>query len=63
MSDITLINIKEEILSENRELAAQLRADLDDRGVFLVNFMSSPGSGKTSLIVRTLQQLASPRTR
>jgi hydrogenase nickel incorporation protein HypB len=57
MSEVTLINIKEEILSENRELAAELRADLDSRGVFLVNFMSSPGSGKTSLIVRTVQQL------
>ncbi len=55
MSEVTLINIKEEILSENRELAARLRADLSGRGVFLVNFMSSPGSGKTSLIVRTLE--------
>jgi hydrogenase nickel incorporation protein HypB len=57
MSDITLIKIKEEILSENRELAAKLRAGLDEKGVFLVNFMSSPGSGKTSLIVRTVQEL------
>ncbi len=57
MSDITLINIKEEILSENRELAARLRSDLDEKSVFLVNFMSSPGSGKTSLIVRTLEHL------
>ncbi|MGD2122820.1 MAG: hydrogenase nickel incorporation protein HypB [Gemmatimonadota bacterium] len=57
MSDITLIKIKEEILSENRELAAELRADLDERRVFLVNFMSSPGSGKTSLIVRTVRDL------
>jgi len=57
MSDVALIKIKEEILSENRELAAQLRADLADQGVFLVNVMSSPGSGKTSLIVRTVQGL------
>jgi hydrogenase nickel incorporation protein HypB len=57
MSDVTLIKIKEEILSENRELAAQLRADLNGQGVFLVNLMSSPGSGKTSLIVRTVQRL------
>jgi hydrogenase nickel incorporation protein HypB len=54
MSDLTLINIKEEILSENRELARTLRERLRERGVFLVNLMSSPGSGKTSLIVRTL---------
>jgi hydrogenase nickel incorporation protein HypB len=57
MSEITLIKIKEEILSENKELADQLRSRLDERGVFLVNFMSSPGSGKTSLIVRTLKHL------
>ena len=57
MGDITLIKIKEEILSENRELAAELRAGLGEKGVFLVNFMSSPGSGKTSLIVRTVQGL------
>jgi hydrogenase nickel incorporation protein HypB len=57
MSDVTLINIKEEILSENRELAAQLRSRLRGQGVFMVNLMSSPGSGKTSLILRTLECL------
>ena len=56
-SDVTLISIKEEILSENKELAAVLREKLSREGVFLVNFMSSPGSGKTSLIVRTIQGL------
>ena len=55
--DVRLIKIKEEILSENKELAAELRASLDEEGVFLVNFMSSPGSGKTSLIIRTLAHL------
>lgn len=57
MSDVTLINIKEEILAENKELAQQLRADLRARGVFLVNLMSSPGAGKTSLILKTLEHL------
>ncbi len=57
MSDVTLINIKEEILSENKELADQLRAKLEEQGVFLVNLMSSPGSGKTSVIVRSLEHL------
>ena len=57
MRDVTLIDIKEEILSENRELAQQLRSDLRKRGVFLVNLMSSPGSGKTSLILRSLEHL------
>jgi hydrogenase nickel incorporation protein HypB len=57
MSDVTLINIKEEILAENKGLADKLRTRLKERGVFLVNLMSSPGSGKTSLIVRSLQAL------
>lgn len=57
MTDVTLINIKEEILSENRELANHLRGRLKDHGVFLVNLMSSPGSGKTSLIVRMVENL------
>jgi len=57
MTDVTLINIKEEILAENKELAHQLRADLRERRVFLMNLMSSPGSGKTSLILSVLEHL------
>lgn len=57
MHDLTLIDIKEEILSENRDLANELRSELQARHVFLVNLMSSPGSGKTSLILRTLSRL------
>ncbi len=57
MSDVKLINIKEEILAENKGLADKLRGRLRDQGVFLVNLMSSPGSGKTSLILRTLAHL------
>jgi hydrogenase nickel incorporation protein HypB len=59
MSDVTLINIKEEILAENRGLADKLRRRLKERGVVLVNLMSSPGSGKTSLIVKSLRELGS----
>ena len=57
MNEVTLINIKEEILAENKELAHELRDRLRNHGVFLVNLMSSPGSGKTSLILRTLEYL------
>jgi len=56
-SDLTLINIREEILSENKELADQLRVRLRERQVYLVNLMSAPGSGKTSLILRTVAAL------
>ncbi|PKN34810.1 MAG: hydrogenase accessory protein HypB [Deltaproteobacteria bacterium HGW-Deltaproteobacteria-19] len=57
MAEIRLIEIKEEILADNAALAEEIRADLKRRGVFLLNLMSSPGSGKTSLIVRTLRRL------
>jgi hydrogenase nickel incorporation protein HypB len=57
MSDVKLINIKEEILAENKGLADKLRDRLRNQEVFLVNLMSSPGSGKTSLILRTLAHL------
>jgi hydrogenase nickel incorporation protein HypB len=57
--DVTLINIKEEILAENKELAGELRKRLATTDVFLLNLMSSPGAGKTSLILRTIQELRS----
>lgn len=57
MEDVRIIRIKEEILSENRALADELRSDLAERGIFLVNLMSSPGAGKTSLILRSIEHL------
>ncbi len=57
MSKVKLIKIQEEILSENRELASTIRADLTSRGTMLLNLMSSPGSGKTSLILKTIEAL------
>lgn len=59
MSDIRIIDIKEEILAQNKELAGEIRTRLTDGGIFLLNFMSSPGSGKTSLILRTIEGLGS----
>ncbi|MGC9325736.1 MAG: hydrogenase nickel incorporation protein HypB [Desulfomonilia bacterium] len=57
MSEIQLIEIKEDILSDNKQLAEDLRTSLKDNRVFLLNLMSSPGSGKTSLILKTIEQL------
>lgn len=58
MSDVTLIRIKEEILSDNREMAATLRQHLSGNGVRMVNVMSSPGAGKTSFLLRTLSHFS-----
>ncbi len=45
------------ILSENDHEAAHNRAHLDHHGIFAVNLMSSPGSGKTSLLEATLDAI------
>lgn len=57
MEKIRLIEVKEEILGDNRELADGLRKRLRENGVFMMNLMSSPGSGKTSLVLRTIRAL------
>ncbi len=57
MREIRLIDIREEILSDNRGLAEQLRKDLTRSNTFLLNLMGSPGSGKTSLILKTIDSL------
>ena len=55
--EIRLIDIKEEILSENRGLADKIRDLLSQRKVLFLNIMGSPGSGKTSLLRRTIEAL------
>ena len=57
MAEVRLIEVREEILAENRQEAGDIRAGLKRRGVFTLNLMSSPGSGKTSLILRTVRAL------
>lgn len=57
MADIRLIEIKEDILSDNKNLADEIRDTLRRHGVFLLNLMASPGGGKTSLIVQTIRKL------
>ena len=57
MADIRLIEVKEDILSDNRSRADEIRDLLKRNRVFLLNLMSSPGSGKTSLILRTIRAI------
>ena len=51
------IDVREKIMARNDELAAEVRASLLDAGVPAFNLVSSPGSGKTSLLERTLEVL------
>lgn len=57
MDEIRLINIKESILSDNEDVAGEIRAQLAAGKVFMLNLMSSPGAGKTSLIIETLRRI------
>lgn len=57
MADIRLIEIKEEILSDNTALADEIRDTLHRHSVFMLNLMSSPGGGKTSLIINTIRKM------
>jgi hydrogenase nickel incorporation protein HypB len=52
------VPVVEQIFSANERLAEENRARLDSNGVFSLNFMASPGAGKTSLIEHTVRRLA-----
>ena len=51
------IKVLKDILSANDQIAKENRQLLDSNGVFTVNVMSSPGAGKTSLILETIRRL------
>ena len=57
MEDVRLIEVKEEIMADNNQVAAGVRERLHNEKTLLLNLMSSPGSGKTSLILRTAEGL------
>jgi len=57
MKEVRLIEVKEDIMSDNDAVAKSLRARLSKEKTFLINLMSSPGAGKTSLILKTLEGL------
>lgn len=54
---LRIIEIKESVFADNDREAAALRGELKEKGLFLLNLMSSPGSGKTTTLVSTLRQL------
>jgi len=55
MEEVRLIEIKEEIHSDNTVKAKQLRDSLSKNKTFLLNLMSSPGAGKTTTILKTFE--------
>ncbi|MGM0689671.1 MAG: hydrogenase nickel incorporation protein HypB [Bacillota bacterium] len=57
MDKVRLIDIKKTILADNHDLAAEIRQELRQNGVFMLNIMASPGAGKTSLIIEMLRRM------
>ena len=57
MDEIRVIEIKKSIFESNDRDADNLRSELKKKGVFLLNLMSSPGSGKTTTLCRTINAL------
>ena len=55
--DVKVIELKESILEDNNADADKLREELKDKKLFCINVMSSPGSGKTTTILRTIDAL------
>lgn len=57
MNQFKVFTIKKGLQEENTKIAETTRDDLKKQGVFLVNIMSSPGSGKTTTLVSTINSL------
>lgn len=57
MSEVRVIEIKKSIFEQNGREADELRAELKSKGVFLLNLMSSPGSGKTTTLIQLINRI------
>ncbi|HHV27892.1 hydrogenase nickel incorporation protein HypB [Anaerosalibacter bizertensis] len=59
MKSFKVLEIKESVFKDNNRQADLLREELKKRKTFLLNLMSSPGSGKTTTVLRTIEALKS----
>lgn len=59
MEPYKILKIKENVLESNDRQADLLREELKKQGIFLLNLMSSPGSGKTTTVIKTIEALKS----
>jgi len=57
MEAFKVLEIKQSVFDNNDRQAELLREELKKDGVFLLNLMSSPGSGKTTTVLRTIEAL------
>src|SRR5574344_105248 len=59
MEQYKIIEVKENVFAGNNRRAEKLRSTLKERKTFMINLMSSPGSGKTTMLCRTIEALKS----
>jgi len=59
MEEFKILEIKKSVFDDNNQQAQQLRQELKDQKIFFLNLMSSPGSGKTTTLMRTIDALKS----
>jgi len=57
MEKVRIIEVKESIFADNDREAERIRSQLKQEKTFLLNLMSSPGSGKTTMLMRTIEEL------
>lgn len=57
MEKVKIVEIKKSIFENNDKQADDLRGELKSRGLYLLNLMSSPGSGKTTTLIQTINLL------
>ncbi|HMT11998.1 MAG TPA: hydrogenase nickel incorporation protein HypB [Ignavibacteria bacterium] len=53
-----IIKIERKVLAKNDAVASEIRGKLQENGVFAVNIVSSPGSGKTTLVEKTIEHFS-----
>ena len=57
MDEIKIIEIKKSVFADNDRDADELRKELKEKGIYLLNLMSSPGSGKTTTLIGTINRI------
>ena len=54
METVRILEVKQSVFANNDAQANKLRAELKEKGIYLLNLMSSPGSGKTTTLTRLI---------
>jgi len=57
MADVKVIELNKSVYADNNSEADSLRQELKSKGTFLLNLMSSPGSGKTTTLINTINRI------